>query len=276
MGRRLRWFVIVVVGAVLATSSPVAAQADAPPSSTLSGDGTGVTVTLVAEGVIQRGNSSPPVGPTYSCSWANLRNGGTVWYSAATVLISGTLYGLTCVEIDGTPAPWSPITVVYDPADEVPGQTTSKEIRDWITDNGLVRGQPLAAGMSPATDQITGVETWLWPDGNTITQSDSATVNGLTVTVEARWVRSVFDVGEPGAPPITCDVIIEWTPGALNPSCAHTYTTEAAARPVTTTSYWDFYWWDNQFQPAPVFWGTIPVTTGQVVRVVDLEALISR
>jgi hypothetical protein len=274
--RKGSWFVIIVVAALLVAIAPAAAQTEAPPSSTLSGDDTGVTVTLVAEGTITRGTSSPPQGPTYSCSWANLIGGGTVFYSAATVLAAGNLYGLTCNDSGGTPAPWSPAVVLYDPGNEVPGQTSSKEIRDWITDNGLVRGQPLAAGMSPAVDQITGVETWLWPDGATTTQQDSATVNGLTVTVEARWTHSVFDVGEDGVAPITCNAVVVWTPGAANPPCSHTYTTEAASRPVSTTSYWDFYWWDNQFQPTPVFWGTIPVVTGQNVRVVDLEALISR
>ena len=129
--------------------------------------------------------------------------------------------------------------------------------------------------MSPADLQITGVETFLWPDGATESVQQTASANGLAVTVEARWSHTIFDMDEPDREPIVCDAKVEWTPGVAESPCSHTYLSEGEARTITATSHWDFVWWDNAAQPVPVFVETVELVEELVIDVVDLEAVIT-
>ncbi len=165
----------------------------------------------------------------------------------------------------------------YNPAMPIPGQPnviTSIQVREQAQD--LAVPTALAPALSPDGRQITGVETWFWPEGSTDTVARSATAGGLTVTVEARYVETTFTLGAPNAATLTCDTFVVWTPGATDSPCTHEFFEETANQTVAAASRWDFYWFDNAAQPTPVLYGTVTNIEANAVEVIDLEAVISR
>lgn len=261
----------------------VAASFASGPAALAQDDGTEIeisgaqaTVTVVVAGDISLGSAAPGAVPDwpYTCHWDEVFQETDVILGAAGTPIPGFRYWLRCVP---TRAGIDPIGefVVYNPLDPIPGidAVTSIELA------GFARAQlepaPLLVGVSPADLQITGVETWLWPEGSTATIAQTASTNGLAVTVQARWSHTVFDVDEDGIDPIVCEAQVSWTPASDDPACSHTYLSEDADRTITATSHWDFVWWDNAAQPLPVLLETVELVEALPVAVVDLEAVIS-
>ena len=272
IGFALAWSCVV-----LSVIRPVAAQDD--PESDLVIDGSRAKVTVVASNVIRPGAApagSRPYWP-YVCHWDVPFANSEVIIAPTTNPVAGQRYWLRCVpdpESDREPIG---LFVVYDPADPVPGvdAITSLEIRDFIRDQGLVEPAPPEVGISPGALQITGVETWLWPDGSLERVRASAHAGGLTVTVEARFVHTAFDLDEEGIEPVICDRQIPWRQGLEHTPCSHTYLPEAADRTITGSSQWDFVWWDDAAQPVPVYWESAILDAQFDVEVIDLEAVIS-
>ncbi|MGI9606089.1 MAG: hypothetical protein ACR2P0_08125 [Acidimicrobiales bacterium] len=275
VARRLRLVVVLAISTTLLVASPVAAQDD--PASELVIDGSQATVTVIAgDSIVPGPSGGSGSGGRFVCTWASVFANTDVVLGRTVVLVEGSRYYLSCDPLDGTDEPdWDDQIIVYDPADPVPGHVTSLEVRDFVRDQGLVRPDPLLVGVSPSAVQITGVETWLWPDGSLDRVRASASAGGLTVTVEARFEQTVFDMAEDGVAPIVCSRQVEWQRGRDEPACAHTYLTEAAQRTITASSEWDFVWWDNAAQPGPVFWETVTLDEQLDVEVIDLEAVIS-
>ncbi len=267
---------VAVLASVIA--APAAVAQDAPETEFVI-DGSQAVVTVVASDEVRPGPSpagSPSNWP-YICHWDEVFNNTDVVLGPTTNLERGHRYWLRC-----DPQPDSgrdPIGqfVVYDPADPVPGEAaiTSLVIRDFVRDQGLVQPLPLAVGISPGGIQITGVETWLWPDGSIERIQASAHAGGLTVTVQARFDHTAFDVDEPGVQPIVCTEQQPWQPGSDEATCSHTYLTEALGRTITGSSEWDFVWWDDAAQPTPVYWETVVLDEQYDVDVIDLEAVIT-
>jgi hypothetical protein len=152
---------------------------------------------------------------------------------------------------------------------------TSIEIRDWIGQN-LLRVEAVPPAMSPAIDQITGVETWLWPGESTATQARQASAGPLSVIVEARFDSMEFDFGEPDTDRLICDSFVEWERGRDDPACSHTYLHEspAAGFPLEAQTNWEF-WWQDVGLTGFEFYATSSPTLVQPVPVFDLEAVIS-
>ncbi len=242
-------------------------------------DGNNATVTVVyAPEGIRSGSGSPgarPVWP-YTCTW------GTPWTGGGEIVVERTTnpipfhrYYLTCIPKDPD-AGLATIAefVVYDPGDPVPGVPdveTSITIREVA--RNLVTPTVLGVGLSPQDRQVTGLDTWLWPVGDTGNVRASATAGGLTVTVEARYQRTLFDMGpEDGVVP--CDQQVIWQPGASETPCSHTYLTEGS-RTIQAISEWDFVWWDDAAQTTPVFLETVALVEAFDVEVMDLEAVIA-
>lgn len=240
-------------------------------------DGSRATVTVVAAGPITSGAGAPGATPywPYTCNWDEPFTNTDVIIAPTDRPIPGHRYWLRCRADDDSGLDDIGQFVVYDPQDPVPGfaAVTSIEIRDFARD--FVEPDPLFVGLSPDAVQITGVETWFWPDGAIDRIRASANANGLTVTVEARYRGTTFDVGEPGAEPVECTEQVEWTPGLDRTPCSHTYLTEASLRTIDGESTWDFVWWDNAAQPVPALYETITPNEVLDVTVVDLEAVIS-
>lgn len=259
---------------------PSAVSAQEGPDTEIVVDGSQATVTVVAADLILPGSAPPRSVPNWSyvCRWweDTLTNPNPT-ASPTTNPRPGFRYFLNCTPTPGSGLDSFGSFVVYDPADPIPGIAviTSLEIRDFVRDQGLVQPEPLAVGISPGPIQITGVETWLWPDGSIDRIRASANAGGLTVTVEARYQQTVFDMDEEGVEQIVCTKQIAWEEGLDVAGCSHTYFTEAAARTITAASDWDFVWWDSASQPVPVFWETITLDEQFDVQVVDLEAVIT-
>jgi hypothetical protein len=123
-----------------------------------------------------------------------------------------------------------------------------------------------AIGISPTTQGVTGLETWLW--ANT-TQSDvtvSAALNGFTVTGTAHIVGYSFDFGD-GPPTETTE------PGSEeHPAAFHTDETKGPYEVAVSTL------WRGEFvmtgpeiaNPLPVDLGTAQLTTRSDYRVIEI------
>ena len=123
-----------------------------------------------------------------------------------------------------------------------------------------------AIGISPTTQGVTGLETWLW--ANT-TQSDvtvSAALNGFTVTGTAHIVGYSFDFGDGPATETT-------EPGSEeHPAAFHTYETKGLYQVAVSTL------WRGEFvmtgpeitNPLPVDLGTAQLTTRSDYRVIEI------
>lgn len=239
-------------------------------------DGSQAQVTVVARGEITLGPPAPGSVPDwpYVCVWAEAFADTEVILGRTIRPTPGHRYWLGCTPTrDGVPAIGQ--FVVYDPLDPVPGVDAITSIELAEVARGVLDPTPLPVGVSPADLQITGVETFLWPDGATESVQQTASANGLAVTVEARWSHTVFDMDEPDREPIVCEAKVEWSPGVDESPCSHTYLSEGDGRTITATSHWDFVWWDNAGQPVPVFVETVELVEELVIDVVDLEAVIT-
>ena len=252
---------------------PLGAQED----SDIVVDGSRATVTVVAAGPISLGDAGPGVQPywPYACAWDEVWANSEVIIAQTDTPTPGQRYWLRCEpDADSGLDPIGEF-VVYDPLDPIPGfaAITSIEIRDFARD--FVQPNPLPVGISPDGVQITGVETWFWPDGSLASVQASANANGLSVTVEARYRGTTYDLGEPGTAPLTCTTKDVWVPGAQHTTCAHTYLSEDERRVVESTSEWDFVWWDNAAQPVPALFETVFLAEALDIEVIDLEAVIT-
>lgn len=221
------------------------------------------------------GTSSPPRGPRYTCSLQT--EGYGQWHTVVfdwSSLIVGETYFQLCQPTEAGPPPiFQPI--VWDPADPDGGLGISTvEIRDWI-DSNLLTPVALPAALSPDGEQVTGLESWIWPDGAQNLAPRYASAGGLTVGVRARLDSMNFDPGD-GNPGFTCGSFTEWTPGGDNPDCSYTYFTEpeAGSYAMWAQSIWIFQWEDNGAPWAD--YGLANPAQVQDVPIIDLEAVISR
>lgn len=240
-------------------------------------DGSRATVTVVANGPITTGEGAPGARPywPYTCHWDEPWTNSDIIIAPTDTPVPGQRYYLRCEPDADSGLDAIGEFVIYDPLDPVPGfaAVTSIEIRDFARD--FVEPNPLLVGISPDGLQITGVETWFWPDGSIDSVRASANANGLTVTVEARYRGTEFDLDEAGVGPLQCTTQIEWSPGAEVTNCGHTYLTQAEQRTIEATSEWDFVWWDNAAQPIPALFETVFLDETLDIEVIDLEAVIT-
>ncbi len=251
--------------------------ANAQENSDIVVDGSRATVTVVAAGPITRGDGAPGALPywPYTCHWDEVFANSDVILSTTDSPIPGDRYFLRCLPDEDSNLDVIGEFVVYNPLDPVPGfaAVTSIEIRDFARD--FVEPNPLLVGLSPNGVQITGVETWFWPDGSIAAVQASANANGLAVTVEARYRGTNFDLGVLGLEPLVCVEQQVWVSGADNTDCAHTYLNQAEQVTIGATSEWDFVWWDNAAQPVPVLFETILPDETIDIEIIDLEAVIT-
>lgn len=273
--RRLRTALVAGIVATLTvvSASSVSAQED----SEIVVDGSRATVTVVAAGPITRGDGAPGALPywPYTCYWDTVFANSDVVLGPSNGPVPGHRYYLRCLPDEGSGLDPIGEFVVYNPLDPVPGfaAVTSIEIRDFARD--FVEPNPLLVGLSPDGIQITGVETWFWPDGSIAAVQASANANGLAVTVEARYRGTSFDLGIPGLEPLVCDEQHIWVAGSDHTDCAHTYLNQAENVTIDATSEWDFVWWDNAAQPVPVLFETIFPDETLDIEIIDLEAVIT-
>ena len=267
---------IIVAAAILALSLSVSAVAAAQEGTVIVRDGEArVAVVYAPEGITRGPGASPvPVDWPYICYWFNGAFPEEV--SVISNPIPGRWYSLTCNPRPGSGRDFIFVITQYDPAEPIPGEpdlVSAHEVREFAEDFAVP--PPLPIAISPAAEQITGVETWLWPDGPLDTIQASASAGGLTVVVEARYGGTTYDLGD-GSPPLVCPSATEWVLGAADSDCTHTYLTEETGRRITATSTWDFYWSDNAAQPVPVLYETFLAPQVLDIDIIDLEAVISR
>ncbi len=267
---------VIVALTVVALSLSISAIAVAQEGTVIVRDGEAqVAVVYAPEGITRGPGATPqPVDWPYICFWFNGAFPEEV--DVISNPVPGRWYSLTCNPRPGSGRDFIFVITQYDPAEPIPGEpdlVSAHEVREFAED--FAAPPPLPIAISPAAEQITGVETWLWPDGPLDTVSASASAGGLTVVVEARYQGTTYDLGD-GSAPLFCPSATAWVPGATTSDCTHTFLSEASGHRITATSTWDFYWFDNAAQPVPVLYETFLAPQVLDVDIIDLEAVISR
>ncbi|MFT3875333.1 MAG: hypothetical protein QM708_02740 [Propioniciclava sp.] len=124
---------------------------------------------------------------------------------------------------------------------------------------------------------IVGYPYWLWTPGPTRMQT-TTTAHGITITMDARQDRTVFDTGD--GKRVTCARTTPFTkntrPDTPSPTCGHVYTwpsrhksKPAGTYTLTATTYWSVHW------TALGYSGTIPVriSDSRAIPVAELHAI---
>ena len=96
-----------------------------------------------------------------------------------------------------------------------------------------------------------GYPLWLWAEGNLNPAPVSDSVYDLAVSLDARLVSVVFDMGDGGR--VTCsNVTTRWTrsvePGTKSPTCGYSYTRPSlpeSSYTVTANAVWAIDWFIN-------------------------------
>lgn len=114
----------------------------------------------------------------------------------------------------------------------------------------LVVPAPVPA-LSPPADvpHLVGMAEWLAVDPGSLAPIDvSVSVPGVTVTLTATPVASIWDPGD-GTAPFGCDLASPaWSPGAAAPSCTHTYQWSstrldpAGTYTASVSTLWELAW----------------------------------
>ena len=139
----------------------------------------------------------------------------------------------------------------------------------------------LFVGISPDARQVTGLETWLWPQAAPgvvdplAAQSAFAEAGTLGVELRATYQGTVFHMGDSANSQVTCTVQVESVPAGVAHPCAFTYL-EEGTYDITAVSTWLYEWRDNAGTPDFVDLGEFDFDEDLTVEAVDLEALISR
>lgn len=91
-----------------------------------------------------------------------------------------------------------------------------------------------------------GFPVWLWTEGPT-TVSTSASSNGFTFRMSARWRSTTFHMGD--GTTLTCAAMTKYSasvkPGAASPNCGHVYTKPSLPKgtyQVRAVADWDVTW----------------------------------
>ena len=125
-------------------------------------------------------------------------------------------------------------------------------------------------GISPTTEGVTGLETWMWAADPRTSVAVSVTLNGFTVTGTAQLVGYHFDFGEGAAASST-------TGGnAEQPAVRHTYETKGQYTIRVATM------WRGQFvmtgpgitTPLPVDLRTAQLTNTRAYPVVEIRSVL--
>lgn len=186
----------------------------------------------------------------------------------------GRFYHLRC-EHDTDPA------LNIDNANYQYGQPTGEDVITSgdlvfeIIDTDLITLPPLFVGISPEARQVTGLETWLWPEGSLAAQNAFAEAGTLGVEVRATYQGTIFHMGDSAGSQVACTVQVETVPADVPHPCAFTYFEEGGYT-ITAVSSWLYEWRDNAGTQEFEELDTIELDETLIVDVVDLEALISR
>ena len=239
---------IVVAFIVVAPSIQSAAAADDhdPPVTVESGDGFGIDTTVVDSGVNGTvGNGAQPVAVSsdhVTCSYrpdtSNHSSGIPQWeVDAPHEGEEGAWFFRQCS--DGS------FTVVWVPAEGEPpgvprvspGELAVQAANYLPLPAPTVRHSPDRAHGRPQT--VVGLETWLWVDPSTFTElRQSTSAGGVSATVTARPVSTVWETGSADAPDAVCPgpgVPYDTTRGSEGQStyCSTVYARSSADRPQT-------------------------------------------
>lgn len=276
---------IVAIGLIAASANVITAspaQAQTTSTRDISGGEGVVSVVSVAPGSSPAtGTGSPParspgVWP-YTC---NFYLGVTLDSLAIGVIPNpGSTYHLVCVPRPGFEdrPRIDNLLYVYQPGAPLDPTQTDLLASAELLDDAIATLNPtnLPPAFSPEAQQITGIETWLWPDGPRESTSAWASAGGLTVTVESRYRDTEFTLSGANTGSVRCADAPEWTPGATSSNCTFTFQ-DIGEQTITGTNTFDLFWWDNAASPTPQPLGVITETFEETVDVVDLEAVITR
>ena len=264
---------------LVVNASPLEAQSDT---------GTDGSVVAAYQESIQR-VSGPGVtvsnGPVYACYFAaqftdargETRQGDDfIADTTGPELAIGQFYARQCLDETGAVADFG--VIQYDPTapDDIVTEIT---IRDLLSTEDIP-AEAFVLDLSPAAEQITGLETWIDQPGPTTLGPEYASAGPISVGVRANLREVVIDPGDgSGTFACTADEFTAWVAGTTDPACSYTYIEEPASGSYEMTAefIWDYQWLPDgagAWVLEPFFVDSEDVAFD--VAVIDLEAVITR
>ncbi len=196
--------------------------------------------------------------------------------------VARMLYQLWCWRgADSTTAvAGTPRLVVHDPRDPVP---LPGLVDAWDLTREAARRLDLPRPtivLSPAADQLVGVDTWLAATGPLHPDPVTAAVTLQAGTVWSTAIPTFshvdWDLGDGSH--LRCTDPVDRVfdprrPDAAPPTCRHLYQTAAPARTITATATWAVSW-RSSADPVTRPFGTVSRSNEVTVAVVELQSLI--
>jgi hypothetical protein len=193
-----------------------------------------------------------------------------------------TWFILHCWEPGGTPwvnsIPGFPIG--YECCDPgIPGGTLVDEWDVAAFAVGNIGFDIPAFEVSPATEQVVGIPTWLAVTSPVDFAPVTAAAGPLWATATPVFREAVWEFGNDDEP-VRCvdDVATVWQPGVddQTSTCTYTYITNLEGEPFAgqVTVYWDIFWESSANPGVTEYWGEIAQASPVEFNVRELQAAI--
>lgn len=194
--------------------------------------------------------------------------------------VDAMLYQLWCWRggDSSTAVAGTPRLVVYDRRDPVPGLVDAWDLAREASRRLSLPTPRLA--LSPAGDQLVGVDTWLALTSpirlDPVTTSVTLQAGAVWSTAIPRFSHVEWDLGDGTRLRCTTDIDRVFDPArpeAPPPACRHVYTTAAATRVVTARPVWTVDW-RSSADPVARPYGSVSRAASVTVAVIELQSLI--
>ena len=221
-------------------------------------------------------------GPTIYCGWFDLVIGetsGNIAIVNATDPVVGDNYVLICWTASPVePISGYPIVVTFPGPATIPGPAVSTGEAAQYAVNSIVFEWP-AAELSPGSQQIVGIPSWLAVTSRLHYDPVSAEAGPVWATVRPEFRDATWDLGNGDIRTCVGDATTTWNlhgPTTQTSACTYTYEKVSGDTPYAAgvTINWTIYQLTDKSAGAWEVWGTISLTTSLSIDVGQLQATI--
>lgn len=224
----------------------------------------------------------PYTGPQLRCAYFELVIGGSAVIDlVATAPIEGDTYLWYCWEPGRHPilepySPTYPVVLVYSPTVNPGGEAlTAPDAAQYATDR--IDFETPTVALSPATDHIVGVPTWLAVTSRLDYPTVSASAGPVWATVRAEFRRATWQMGNGDVVECTTDATTVWAAAGGPEGSACTYTFESGdSEPFVgeASVTWAIWQRSNDNPTTWAFFADVSVSAPVPFAVTELQAAI--